>query len=285
MQMENWRRLVAKSRVAKSVTEAIWPCGKRTVIRGGPLENAAIMVPPFSGGQAYRSGHYESDFVALLCGVLPLARCSAFYDLGAHVGYFSLVADRGCEGKAKIHAFEPTPGAFACLARNLGSLCSGRFEIHNFAVSDAVGKGNFGGENGQVASGLTDHQPDHYTSHTFREVRTTTLDHCVFARGMEPPSIIKMDVEGAEYHVLLGAARVLREHAPVWLIESHTGELHTKVTDHLSGFGYRCFDLAPNPPGVRTLALSGDDLVACSNLIERYCESGALVEDDAECTR
>ena len=277
MQMENWRRLVARSGVAKLVAKAIWPCGKRTAIQGGPLKNAAIMVPPFSGGQAYRSGRYESDVVALLWDVLPLVGCSAFYDLGAHVGYFSLVADRGCGGKAKIHAFEPTAGAFTCLARNLGTLCTGRFEVHNFAVSNLTGRASFVGEDGQVGSGLADGRPDHYASRRFREVRTTTLDHSVFARGMEPPSVIKMDVEGAEYHVLLGAARVLREHAPLWIVESHTTELHTKVTGHLSDFGYRCFDLALNPPGVRTLALSGDDLAACSDLIEHYCESGALV--------
>ena len=65
---------------------------------------------------------------------------------------------------------------------------------------------------------------------------TVRLDDYV---GEWRPGFVKVDVEGAEVDVLRGAARVLVEHRPAWLIETHSLELETECGRILSGHGYR----------------------------------------------
>jgi len=75
--------------------------------------------------------------------------------------------------------------------------------------------------------------------HRFRSVRLDT-----FCREAIPPTLIKIDVEGAELAVLTGGASTLRKHRPNILLATHSAELHEACRDFLNALDYRVSELA-----------------------------------------
>lgn len=123
-------------------------------------------------------------------------------EVGANIGYYALLEARICR---RVYAVEPHPENFERLKRNIAL---NRFE-------NVIPK--------QAAFGETDGMLDLYCSslsnwHSCREapsldsevikVDAFTIDS--FAREYEPPTFIKMDVEGFELQVLRGAREALR---------------------------------------------------------------------------
>ena len=51
------------------------------------------------------------------------------------------------------------------------------------------------------------------------EIELKVLDNFITNQSLQPPSIIKIDVEGAELFVLMGAKQIIQEHKPIMLIE------------------------------------------------------------------
>lgn len=112
-----------------------------------------------------------------------------------------------------ITAFEPDPSNLAKLIAKWSP--TGKVDILNSAVSDVPGVLNF------AASG-------DYSSHLDESgtmgVNCVRLDDVAFP---DPPTYIKMDIEGSELEALWGARRILKEHSPVLTICAY----HT--SDHL----------------------------------------------------
>ena len=69
-------------------------------------------------------------------------------------------------------------------------------------------------------------------------VRAFTLDHLVFRDGLPAPTVMKIDVEGAEYAVLRGATRLLTENRPLIFLSTHGPQLHAECCRLLAGLGY-----------------------------------------------
>lgn len=66
-----------------------------------------------------------------------------------------------------------------------------------------------------------------------------TLDELLERGTIQPPDLIKMDIEGAELSVLRGATRLLAEHRPSLIIETHTADLERGCAELLVAAGYR----------------------------------------------
>jgi methyltransferase FkbM-like protein len=73
------------------------------------------------------------------------------------------------------------------------------------------------------------------------QVRTITLDDFVIVDGHQPPNFVKIDVEGAESRVLMGAERVLRMARPTLLVDLHTPEQDVAVGSILADVGYDAY--------------------------------------------
>ena len=69
-------------------------------------------------------------------------------------------------------------------------------------------------------------------------VRTLTLDEVVFGQGLRPPSLLKLDGEGAELDVLRGASQILGTCRPVVLLSTHSAILRRECHRLLAGTGY-----------------------------------------------
>jgi predicted RNA methylase len=72
-----------------------------------------------------------------------------------------------------------------------------------------------------------------------RATDSTTVRLDDYVVGREPPTLLKIDVEGAELDVLLGALQLLRQHRPHLLVETHSYRLEQDCGDLLLEIGYR----------------------------------------------
>jgi FkbM family methyltransferase len=137
------------------------------------------------------------------------------YDLGAHAGFYSLLASVAVGSEGTVVSFEPSPRNLKFLRRHLELNRISNCRVYNAAVSDEDGEVPFelgsspylGGISSVAAAGIT--------------VRCLRLDTLISAREVPPPAVIKCDIEGAEYRALQGARRLLSEHRPVIFLATH----------------------------------------------------------------
>ena len=155
---------------------------------------------------------YERASVAAIQSLLE--RDSIFFDIGAHMGLFTLQAAPLC---AAVYAFEPMPATREFLKHNVSANNLHNVNINACAISDSEGEVEIyeGSQNNTGTSSLT--RPPNYSGCTFR-VPSLTLDSYTATLGVVP-SVIKIDVEGAELLVLKGARNLLRERHPAILME------------------------------------------------------------------
>ncbi len=144
---------------------------------------------------------------------------SVFYDIGANVGYFSVIAARLVGGRGQVLAFEPVPQNAAYVRRNARLNKLRNIEVIEAAVDQRCGQAEFcftEYSGGSVLASADHRAPD---VRRVDKVLTVTIDHCVEAEGREPPDVVKIDVEGAEHEVLLGMQSVLKKFRPVVVYE------------------------------------------------------------------
>jgi FkbM family methyltransferase len=170
----------------------------------------------------------------------------AFVDVGAYDGLISLVAAHAVGGAGRVYSFEPNPEAFArlqCLAHAYGLA---RIHMENCAVAAEDGTAVLYVP--ECATGATLSEKSPFTQSATRQTcRVRTLD--AFWREQPetaPPTLIKIDVEGAELDVLAGAQTLLASSTPPMVIFEASdlnaatfGRTVDDVLNLLSKFGYR----------------------------------------------
>jgi FkbM family methyltransferase len=162
---------------------------------------------------------------------------TVFYDIGGHIGLFSLAAARL---GARVFAFEPDPETVARLQghvdrNNLGD----KITVVGAAVwsegCDMVTfqRGLPRSQGGVRSHGLAPVLADGLTI----DVDCVSLDRFVEAGG-PIPNVIKTDVEGGEAEVLKGAVRTIRAVHPKLIVEIHHRDALAAVEAFLRAFSY-----------------------------------------------
>jgi FkbM family methyltransferase len=160
-----------------------------------------------------------------------LQRNQVVYDVGANVGFYSLLAS-ACVGPiGRVFAFEPLPENVAFIERHASLNHCSNISIQNVAVSAKSGQLRFQ----RGASCETGRLSDNGNI----PVTALSLDEFVYTRGNPAPQVIKMDVEGAEEHALRGAAQLLRHDPPIIFLATHSPQLHATCCELLFSAGYR----------------------------------------------
>jgi FkbM family methyltransferase len=138
-----------------------------------------------------------------------------FVDVGANFGYLSLVAAREVGGAGRVHSFEPNP--YFCKLLYLSVKANGFDNVEIYPVAVADRKKNLiyddTGGNGRISEFDVNLEstPDRLV------VRAWTLDDLL--RDEASIDLVKMDVEGAEHLVILGAKNILKTSRPVIISE------------------------------------------------------------------
>jgi FkbM family methyltransferase len=125
-------------------------------------------------------------------------------DGGAHIGLFTILAAPRAAPTGKVYAFEADPYNFDALRINVSRNGLTNVRLANEALADVPGEVSFFVSSGTVASSLVSKSYVHDTHPV--TVTATTIDAEV-PRARE--IVVKLDVEGAEERVLVGAAETL----------------------------------------------------------------------------
>jgi FkbM family methyltransferase len=173
-------------------------------------------------------------------------------DIGAHHGYYSLIASRAVREQGAVHAFEPAPRERAHLKSNLALNRCKQVSVYEFALGATRGTATLF-EAETKLDGCNSLRPQDGVSRSKRfEVEVFPLDQFVLDHQLEKVDFIKMDVEGAELSVLQGASELLgASYRPVILAE--VSDLRTKgwgyraleILRHLEGKGFGWFEITP----------------------------------------
>ncbi len=193
-------------------------------------------------GDHNRDAGYQASFDLIEPG-------SVVIDVGANIGLWSLQACRRA-GSGSVHAFEPAPSTFPRLERNLqlnqvdnviaNRLAvdreSGTTTFHEAAVTNSGGAGYL-------------RRPGALTPVT---VERTTIDDYCRMRELKAVSLIKLDIEGAEWLALQGAVGLLRAASPPSIFMELDGNLTRQfgwepidVVNWLDELGYRTLNVGP----------------------------------------
>ena len=148
-------------------------------------------------------------------------------DVGAHVGYYTMLFAKLVGEDGHVFAFEPIPAVSRCLERNTRMNGFTNVTVFSTALMDVDGSSPIGrrGKLIQVdAASLKD-----------PIVETRVFDQWREPWGIDTVDLVKIDVEGAEMNVLLGMDNCIRDSKPGLLIEVHP--------QGVGGFGYSVSDL------------------------------------------
>lgn len=176
----------------------------------------------------------------------------AIYDIGAHVGYHSFYFARLVGPKGKIYSFEPHPKNLErlILSRDANMdikdivspfpmALSDKKETLEFTLSDDIESGRSSG--GFIEKADTIWSRDEFTKRAFRKtlVQAIPLDQAMTELHLNiPPTVMKIDVEGAEALVLKGASDTIKKYKPVLMLEVHSPQAMIDVTKFLNDHSY-----------------------------------------------
>jgi FkbM family methyltransferase len=157
--------------------------------------------------------HVTREMVKVLRGGM------VFVDVGANVGYFTMLAASRVGAAGKVIAFEPNPDNCTLLRMSLEANGFGNVTLHAAAVSDTVQEFalEVTGSNGAL-------RDDQRAGDVI--VRSVVLDACLEDEARV--DVIKMDVEGFEGRVLNGMKRTLARHRPIVFTEFSPNDLRRR---------------------------------------------------------
>lgn len=183
----------------------------------------------------YAEGKYEPKVQAALTEHLRAG--SVFYDVGAHIGVESMLAARLVGERGTVFAFEADPENAARIEEHARRNQLHPMQIVPRAVWSSSGRLKFArasAESSRNQGAVA--EPNGASGEDFIEVEAIALDE--FARQNAPPTLIKIDVEGAEVEVLRGSADIFSAVRPAVICEVHHARAAEEVIPWLRERGY-----------------------------------------------
>ncbi len=207
------------------------------------LTRSTLRIAPGAAAHAFylRERWRGEPSIVALDRLVP--RGGAVVDVGGHRGVYSRRLASLVGPTGQVHVFEPNPDGLAVLRRALGGRAN--VTIHALALSDHTGEGALlrpiaDGRRVDAMSSLSSEGIRSEVAHDSVPVRIDTLDHAL-AGETRRLAFIKVDVEGHEHAMLMGAVERLRRDRPTLLVEveQRHRELPVMATfEWLAALGY-----------------------------------------------
>lgn len=230
----------------------LWPEFTCSIERG-----AALTVPSSSQiARGLYEGFYESRERAFL--VSFLRPTDVFYDIGANVGLYSVLAATIIGSRGSVFSFEPNESSLRFLKKNMGRISSCRSEIFGLALSDSNGELELSVPSQGYDAWATLGSISTLSTPVVKQfVTTVTLDDLRARVGLLPPTVVKIDVEGWEARVLRGAEAVLRgSDPPLLMVElcdracEGAGSSTAELIAAIEGLGMELYELTEDASAV-----------------------------------
>jgi FkbM family methyltransferase len=157
---------------------------------------------------------------------------SIVFDIGAHVGFYTLLASILVGSEGKVFSFEPVPRNVCYLREHLRINNVSNVIAIEKAVSDSCGTTYF-------ETNIFSTSMGHFKNDGNLQVETVSLDGLIEERVIPVPNFIKIDVEGAEFLVLSGAKKLLESNEVTIFLATHGGEVRRKCCQFLKSMNYK----------------------------------------------
>lgn len=213
-------------------------------------EEMNLIVPDCVSLSILQYGFFEEGLTKMILEYLKPGMI--FIDIGAHIGYFTMLASYIVGEKGMVHSFEPTPNTYEVLIQNIKRK---NVITNNCAVFSE-----------ETIIRFNDYGLKYSAFNTFKKarldesilknlnpisvkVKTVTLDKYVKMKKCEP-DFIKIDVENAELEVLQGAKDTIKEFHPIISMEVGDFDLNDKHSSEcislLNNYGYQAYEYRNN---------------------------------------
>ena len=180
-------------------------------VRSGPAQGIQLRIDPRREKFLW-TGLHETGVQAAVQGLLRPGL--TFWDVGAHVGLFTLLAARIVGERGSVHAFEPMEENRRRLEEAIVRNGFGNVTVHALALASKPGDALLHGHESSAMWSLAGEDAAGVT------VRCETLD----SLRLPPPDVVKVDAERVELDVLRGGSRLLASRSPSVLVELMTDD-------------------------------------------------------------
>jgi FkbM family methyltransferase len=182
------------------------------------------------------AGAYETELVSLLKKTLKPGM--TFLDLGANIGYFSVIAAALVKDKGHVYAFEPMPQNLTRLRKNLAPFHWA--SVQPYAVSNATGEVpiRYSDKEAGWASIHDQHRLGNLPCNS--SVSVIRLDEWLQSNSLNQVDFIKLDIEGSELDALLGGRQMIGHFRPTIVAETKFGWNYDEIRQLLEATGYKC---------------------------------------------
>jgi FkbM family methyltransferase len=201
-------------------------------------------------GRGNGNPHKNGEFLVLEKIVNNAQGSVCMVDGGANIGdhsmhFLSLCAD--ADKSPLLYAVEPFPTTREALENRIGSSAE---SVIGAALGDEMRKVSFYYDDADGTSGANSLLPHYYLSNKL-EVDQITLDNLIADKKIEKINFLKLDIEGAELHALMGALHALErqlidyiqlEYNQTWIEGGATIE---KILNLCNKYGYQLYRLGP----------------------------------------
>jgi len=190
-----------------------------------------------SGVNGYWLGSYESEQQSIMEKTIKFG--DVVFDIGAHVGFFTLFAAELVGEKGRAIAFEPLLDNIHFLNKHIKLNKFSNITVMQTAVSNENGLANFR-KGKSTTMGSIDPNGE-------LEVSTISIDKLLEEKRVPPPTFLKIDVEGAQNLVLAGAIETLKRYHPAVLMEAKYENREGNFYQLLLALGYTIRPLGHKP--------------------------------------
>ncbi len=217
------------ARALRPLINRLVPAGPTWVaVRSGAAHGVRLLIDPKTE-KYYWTGTHEVPVQEAMSRLLKPGM--TFWDVGAHVGFFSLIAGRLVGVSGHVHTFEPMPDnrerLLAAVTRNKIT----NITVHAVALAATDGEAVLYAHASSLMWTLL---PGH--GQKGLPVRCRTLDDV--ARSLPAPDLIKIDAEGAEVEVLRGGMQSLSRMRPRLIVEFSDDALRAEARELLPFYSF-----------------------------------------------
>ena len=167
------------------------------------------------------------------------------FDIGADVGFFSILSAGLAGPTGRVEAFEPVPASAEAVRINAALNGFENVSVHRVALSDHESRETLLVVADHSWSHLSD-RGNHVDTRERIEVQLICLDEQIAQGALPAPDVVKIDVEGSEGAVLRGLSRTLRSRPVVVICELH--ETNAEVAELLASLDYSMENLDGTEP-------------------------------------
>jgi FkbM family methyltransferase len=200
---------------------------------------------PFWGPHAYAILTGEHELMVQEALRRSVAPGMTVFDVGADIGFFSILSAGLAGPTGRVEAFEPVEASAQAVRVNAVLNGLQNVSVHRVAVSDHEGRETLLVREEDSWSHLVDRAPNADARERV-SVRLVSLDEEIAKGALPPPDVVKIDVEGSEGAVLRGLERTLSSRRVVVICELH--ETNAEVLELFEGVGYSIENLDGTEP-------------------------------------